>query len=196
MSGEKVLGGSEFALDELHAKRRPRPAGALSAPLNVAAGRPSGHPVSKGLRTHRDVGAELSQRPPLVHADALVSLEQFEAYYAVISSSLHDDDDFERTVCAPWTGRQVHANVELTRTTLAGKSLDRKPASFRVMASFADGTRSLVILKDDHDLQSAIGGAGADDGQIWSWGRDINAEVMRRLEGQGISGIRSVKIMA
>lgn len=198
VSGEPVVAGSEFALEEVQAKRRPRPAGALSAPLHVNAGRPGskGLPGAKGLRTHRDVGAERSQRTPVVHLDAPVSLEQFEAYYAVVSSSVHDEDLFEKTVCAPWTGRQVHEQVELTRRTLQGNSLESRPANFKVMASFEDGTRSLVILKDDHNLQSAIGGAGADDGQIWTWGREINAEVVKRLTGQGISGVRSVNIMA
>merc|ERR1712037_736596 len=116
----------------------------------------------------------------------------FEAYYAAISTATYDDEMFRRIVCDPWTGRESHEEAQAMRGRTDMPQAVKKPASFKVLAIFQDGSRRVEVLRDDEGLQELVQGAsGVHSGQIWAWGPKVQAEVIRRLEAQGIRGIRS-----
>jgi len=105
-----------------------------------------------------------------------------------------DDTEFRDIVERPWRGYEVHAKAQASRTTYEVPVPSKKPSLMGIMTTFDDGSQRKVILEDDVGLAEGLHRAGADNGQIWSWGRDVYPEVIHRLQKQGVQGIKSIKL--
>jgi len=189
--GERMSDRSEFALEEAYAKRRPAPTGALGTPRDVPAGVPR---MDGRLRGHADMAREVAGRPSVVRPDAQVSAADFEAYYTMLSVSMSDDDVFFASVRNPWTGREALEASQSFREAYKPKGAAKTQAYLRVFASFEDGSSRMVVLRNDEGLQHHTGSAGTSCNQHWTWGKDLVPEVIRRLQEEGIEGVKSVKL--
>merc|ERR1712232_501142 len=104
---------------------------------------------------------------------------------------------FARIVREPWTGSEVHTAANTARQSARLFPSVRHPANLRVMVDFEDGSRRAVVLRDDTGLEQVTAPgqrprAGADNGQPWTWGADVRMDVIRRLEKQGVTGVKSI----
>jgi len=183
----------EFCMDEVTAGRRAKPIGAPGKPMHAPAGKPGAQRA--GMRPVGDVTMELRGQPRLVKEDVQVTYEDFEAYYTALSTAMVDDTEFKDTVERPWLGAEVHAKAEALRTTYEVPLPSRKPAIINIMTTFEDGSRRKVVLENDIGLAESLKRAGTDNGQLWSWGRDVYPEIARRLQSQGVKGIKSFSVM-
>jgi len=186
------------AVEEAAANRRPVPNGphVQGGSIRVPAGKPTGQHCDLGTRHWGDVLQEMEARPPPVDPDAHVTEEAFQDYYTMLSSSIPDDDIFERTLRDPWRAQEVHELSQTTRSLLRGEARpDAPPSGVRVVATLEDGSKRVLVLRDDLDIAKGSGRAGADHGQMWTWGNEVQPEVVRRLEKQGVRGIRKVRLV-
>lgn len=185
---------ADFNLEEAAAGRRPRPTGTMGGgPLLAPAGRPGG---ARGgsVRNSGDAYNELAARPPAVAPGLKVSKETFEAYYASVSAGIADDNIFEHTVRDAWMGAQVHEAANTARSSLQVVKHGRNPACIRVYGTMQDGSRRVLSLRNDWGLESISGAAGTGNGQIWTWGSKVKAEILRRFQAEGLEGIQSVSL--
>jgi len=185
-----------LTLQEVLARRRPPPIGtwAHEGPLLAPAGKPTGQ---RGIvvRSFADFSRELDARPWLVHPDACVTAQDFEDYYAAVSLGIPDDVLFLQTLRDPWSGHEAHELSQMTRDPFAGTArAGPNPAAIKVCVTLQDGSKRIATLRDDRGLCECAGRAGLHQGQIFAWGKEVHAEVIRRLEADGMTGIRRVRI--
>jgi len=186
------------ALEEAAMRRRPVPNGphVQGGSLRVPAGKPTGQNCELGTRFWGDVLQEMKARPPSVDHDAQVTMQAFEDYYKMLSLSIADDDIFVRTLREPWRAQEAHELSQTARSLLHGEARPEAPPSgVRVVATLEDGSKRVLVLGDDLDIAKGSGRAGADHGQMWTWGKEVQPEVVRRLEYEGIRGIRKVRLV-
>jgi len=176
-SNDIIFPNSEFILEEADYGRRRAPIGSLAVPLHTPAGRPS---MAKGAvrRSVNDVNIEISTHPTKENHDIQITASDFEAYYTSLSLLIPDDDDFEAELRAMWRVQEP-----------GGLAPDASHHGFVV--EHADGSRSLMKLRDNKDLENTGGMAGFSTGVFWAMGPEVSAEVKRRLEKQ--SGKKIVK---
>mmetsp|Transcript_76009 Transcript_76009/g.150311 ORF Transcript_76009/g.150311 Transcript_76009/m.150311 type:complete len:459 (-) Transcript_76009:70-1446(-) len=186
------------AVEEAAMRRRPVPNGphVRGGSLRIPAGKPTGQHCELGVRSWGDVLQEMEARPPPVDPNAQVTADAFEDYYKMLSLSIPDDDIFERTLREPWHAQEAHEMSMTARSLLQGEARPEAPPSgTRVVATLEDGSKRVLVLRDDLDIAKGSGRAGADHGQMWTWGREVQPEVVRRLEKQGVRGIREVRLV-
>jgi len=179
-------------MSEFNEGRRAKPIGAPGKPMNAPAGKPGAQRSS--VRPIGDVTRELQAQPRDMKLDLRITYDDFEAYYTAISTTTSDDTEFRELVERPWRGYEVHAEAQARRTTYEVPVKENKSALISIMTTFEDGSRRKVILENDAGLAEGLKRAGADNGQIWSWGRDVYPEVISRLQKQGVQGIKSIKL--
>lgn len=198
-----------FQLEEVVAGRRPLPIGAPAIPghKGFSGGVPGGGgavaapagkegPICTFPREHGDYMKDVRTRQPRAHKDAQVSAVQFENFYTALSHGITDDRSFEAALFDPWTCRQVHEEAIAPRSDNSPrKKAAPKAPQFRIFATFEDGSRRVVQTSNIDGLSDSIGHAGVDCCQMWCWGPGIRAELIRRLEDEGIKGVRHVQII-
>jgi len=119
-----------------------------------------------------------------------------EDYYKMLSLSIPDDNIFERMLREPWRAQEVHELSQTARSLLRGEARpEAPPAAVRVVATLEDGSKRVLVLRDDSEIAKGSGRAGADHGQMWTWGKEVQPEVVRRLEKEGIRSIRNVRLV-
>jgi len=183
-------GFDDFAMDEAVSRRRPPLIGTHGRPVRAPAGQPTAQRAS--WRPRGDIAHEVAAHGPAVKMDMQVSHAAFEGYYAAISVTMPDEELFLRVLRAPWTWREVHEAAEGMRHGYKILAKGDPGSKFKILAQFEGGSQKVVVLLDDTNLGAATGSAGADNGQIWTWGKHVHAEIIRRLEKQGINGIESI----
>jgi len=186
------------AVEEAAVRRRPVPNGphVQGGSLRVPAGKPTGQHCRLGTGSWGDVLHEMEARPPPVDPDAQVTVEAFEDYYKMLSLSIPDDNIFERMLREPWRAQEVHELSQTARSLLRGEARpEAPPAAVRVVATLEDGSKRVLVLRDDSEIAKGSGRAGADHGQMWTWGKEVQPEVVRRLEKEGIRSIRNVRLV-
>lgn len=192
--GVSLPPGAEHALDEVAARRRPQLAGTPGLPIQTPAGKPR---AVLANRSPRDLPRELAAQRPAIDPEVRVTFEEFENFYAGLSASILEDEEFNRIVREPWTRDDVHADAATARHRYVPTERGRNPASYRVLASFQDGSSRKIVLRDDVGFKESTGYAGVDTGQIWAWGLEAREEALRRLKKQdGCEGICNVSLNA
>merc|ERR1719359_703741 len=104
-----------------------------------------------------------------------------------------DDVLFEQTLRDPWKSHQIHAESLVPRWGLSPRKKDIKVPQYRMSATFEDGSQRVVLLRNIDGISDAIGHAGVHCSQMWTWGPGVKAEIIRRLEAEGIHGVCQVK---
>lgn len=181
-----------LALEEAWGGRRPAPFGLLgTTPRDAPAGKPRITQRARG-----DVAEELALQSAEPLARGRVSAGQFLAYYSAVSTAAPHDDLFIRIVQDPWRSRAAREDALSVR---ASHSLSRKEnasSMLKILASFEDGSSRVVLLRSDTGLDAHSRRSGAGGGQTWTLGPDAIPEVTRRLQEQGIKGIKKVKLLS
>jgi len=207
----------EFSLEEAVAGRRPLPIGApkhdVRLPRHVGAHLGAGAHVgahggggavgaSAGKagalcevpRKHGDFIEEVQMRVPRVQQDACISAAQFENFYTALSHGETDERSFERMLRDPWTRRQIHEEAMAARLDISSRKHSSPKAPLcQIAAIFADGSQRVVSLSNIDGLSESVGHAGVHCSQMWTWGPGVKAEIIRRLEAEGVHGVCQVK---
>lgn len=197
-----------FALEEASAGRRPLPIGAPAPDMRVprharvqgagaATLAPAGKegPSSEVPRRRSDFIDEVNARPSRVQMDSRILPVQFESFYTALSHGITDDRLFERTLRDPWKSLHLHENSMAARWDMSPGRRRGPPKApkFRMSAIFEDGSHRVVLLSNIDGISDAIGHAGVHCSQMWSWGPGVKAEIIRRLEEEGVCGVVQVK---
>jgi len=181
--------GAEYDLEESAARRRPWPIG-------VPGGGPVAAPAGTTVVRSRNLGDstnELSARTPMYQMHLELSWPQWEAYFTILSSGIMNDDSFEQTLRDPLITYQAHGRAQAERVIMA-PSARKKKCELRLLGTFEDGSKRVLILRDDDFLEHLSGNAGTGDGQFWTWGPTVYKEVMRRFKAQGVEGLKSLAL--
>eukprot|EP00931_Biecheleriopsis_adriatica_P059790 TRINITY_DN35842_c0_g1_i1.p1 TRINITY_DN35842_c0_g1~~TRINITY_DN35842_c0_g1_i1.p1 ORF type:complete len:491 (+),score=75.43 TRINITY_DN35842_c0_g1_i1:140-1474(+) len=180
---------AEFILEESAGRRRPRPVGAAGGgPVSA----PAGTTVVMS-RKRGDATQEIAGRPPAHDMEALVYWADWEAYFTILSVGIMNDDTFEKILRDPLVVYQIHGRAQAGRLIMQPKPKER-PCEMRLLGHFEDGSKRVLILRNDDGLEHLSGSAGTGDGQFWTWGPAVHAEVVRRFLAEGHVGLKSVEL--
>jgi hypothetical protein len=203
-----------FALEEASECRRPMPVGApapdvrvprharnqgAGAALVASAGKEGLSEPSRGIRkqavprSHGDFLNEMMTRPSRVLLNSVITATQFEDYYTALSHGMTDDGLFEQTLRDPWRTQERHHASVVGRFDLSPRKKETKQPLFRISANFKDGSQRVVNLQNVDGISELLGHAGVHCSQIWTWGPEVKAEIIRRLEAEGVPGVIQIK---
>lgn len=170
-SNAVIFPNQEFILEETDARRRRPPIGSLYTPIDTPAGKPSAAKGAAELRSVKDVKNEISVHPAKENHDIKITVLDFEEKCKCLSLLIPDDDDFEHELREMWG-----------ITEPGGLAVDASHHGF--VLELEDGSRKLIKLRDDKNLENTAGAAGFSTGVFKAMGPEVAAEVKRRLEKQ------------